>query len=189
MAQTRAGAKAFRNRLAWVAVLAGYRPTPAEEMVDVESIREQSQTEHYCHEHNTAFFKRGKMKSFAHPIGDTGEWCYERSPFASTEPKEKKSKDKEKEEPPTKSESEHSEPEKITGSISWETVYPKVNTLFKNKVGDWTMDGILAKMAGLGADISSNKFHVSFETLTDENKAQFSAMANKALQGKEGKLL
>jgi len=32
MAQTRAGAKALRNRLAWVAVLAGYSGTPAEEM-------------------------------------------------------------------------------------------------------------------------------------------------------------
>ena len=32
MAQTRAGAKALRNALAWVVVLAGYRPTPAEEM-------------------------------------------------------------------------------------------------------------------------------------------------------------
>lgn len=37
MAQTRAGAKALRNRLAWVAVLAGYRPTPAEEMSNGES--------------------------------------------------------------------------------------------------------------------------------------------------------
>jgi hypothetical protein len=35
MAQTRAGAKALRNRFAWVVVLAGYRPTPAEEMQDV----------------------------------------------------------------------------------------------------------------------------------------------------------
>lgn len=34
MAQTRAGAKALRNLLAWVAVLAGYKPTPAEEMVE-----------------------------------------------------------------------------------------------------------------------------------------------------------
>jgi hypothetical protein len=32
MAQTRAGAKAFRNCLSWVMVLAGLRPTPAEEM-------------------------------------------------------------------------------------------------------------------------------------------------------------
>ncbi len=33
--------------------------------------------EHWCKEHNTAFFMRGKMKSYAHPIGDTGEWCHE----------------------------------------------------------------------------------------------------------------
>lgn len=32
MAQTRAAAKALRNVLAWVVVLAGYKPTPAEEM-------------------------------------------------------------------------------------------------------------------------------------------------------------
>ena len=35
MAQTRAGSKALRNVLAWVAVLAGYKPTPAEEIVDM----------------------------------------------------------------------------------------------------------------------------------------------------------
>ena len=33
MAQTRAGAKALRNLLAWVAVRAGFKPTPAEEMI------------------------------------------------------------------------------------------------------------------------------------------------------------
>ena len=32
MAQTRACAKAFRNAVSWVVVLAGYKPTPAEEM-------------------------------------------------------------------------------------------------------------------------------------------------------------
>lgn len=37
MAQTRACAKALRNVLSWVAVLAGYRPTPAEEMDGVKS--------------------------------------------------------------------------------------------------------------------------------------------------------
>lgn len=34
MAQTRACAKALRNCVSWVVVLAGYRPTPAEEMPD-----------------------------------------------------------------------------------------------------------------------------------------------------------
>ncbi|KKN03421.1 hypothetical protein LCGC14_1107720, partial [marine sediment metagenome] len=43
MAQTRAGAKALRNRFAWVVVLAGYPPTPAEEMVGDEAIQKQSQ--------------------------------------------------------------------------------------------------------------------------------------------------
>lgn len=32
MAQTRAGSKALRNMFSWVVVLAGYKPTPAEEM-------------------------------------------------------------------------------------------------------------------------------------------------------------
>jgi len=36
MAQTRACGKAFRNVLAWVVVLAGYKPTPAEEMTGNE---------------------------------------------------------------------------------------------------------------------------------------------------------
>ncbi len=35
------------------------------------------QTAHYCKEHKTKFFKSEKMKSYAHPIGNTGEWCYE----------------------------------------------------------------------------------------------------------------
>src|SRR5574343_580956 len=40
--------------------------------------------EHFCKVHNTAFFKKGKMKSYAHPIAGTGdaqgkgvEWCHE----------------------------------------------------------------------------------------------------------------
>lgn len=37
MAQTRACAKALRNVLAWVVVLGGYKPTPAEEMDDVRN--------------------------------------------------------------------------------------------------------------------------------------------------------
>ena len=40
MAQTRACAKALRNVLAWVVVLAGYKGTPAEEIADMTSGRE-----------------------------------------------------------------------------------------------------------------------------------------------------
>lgn len=39
MAQTRASAKALRNVLAWVVVLAGYKPTPAEEMTGQENAK------------------------------------------------------------------------------------------------------------------------------------------------------
>ncbi len=42
MSQTRAGAKALRNVLAWVAVLAGYKPTPAEEVVDSEPVKKET---------------------------------------------------------------------------------------------------------------------------------------------------
>lgn len=41
MAQTRASAKALRNVFAWVVVLAGYKPTPAEEMDGVKPRKEQ----------------------------------------------------------------------------------------------------------------------------------------------------
>lgn len=45
MSQTRAQAKALRSRFSWVVVLAGYSPTPAEEMegvVDVEAIPQEA---------------------------------------------------------------------------------------------------------------------------------------------------
>jgi hypothetical protein len=43
MAQTRACAKVLRNVLAWVAVLAGYKPTPAEELQDNSNIQSKSE--------------------------------------------------------------------------------------------------------------------------------------------------
>jgi len=100
MAQTRAGAKAFRNRLAWVVVLAGYKATPAEEMTEntVISMEKERRTvdksEHWCELHKTPFFKKGKMLAYAHPIGDTGEWCHEHkekpTPEAKNQPAESK---------------------------------------------------------------------------------------------------
>jgi len=32
---------------------------------------------HYCKLHKTPWFKKGKMRGYAHPIEDTGEWCNE----------------------------------------------------------------------------------------------------------------
>lgn len=45
MAQTRASSKALRNVFAWVVVLAGYKPTPAEEMDGVKERKESAQPE------------------------------------------------------------------------------------------------------------------------------------------------
>lgn len=79
-AQTFATSKAYRMNYSYVAILAGYQPTPAEEMIeDMPS----GQREHWCPLHQTKFFKKGKMKAYAHPMkdnngNDTGEWCYER---------------------------------------------------------------------------------------------------------------
>ena len=53
--------------------------------------------EHYCKTHGVVWFKKGKMKGYAHPITDeegepTGEWC--------NEPEEKASKGKSSTESP-----------------------------------------------------------------------------------------
>lgn len=58
MAQTRAGSKAFRNRLAWFVVLAGYAPTPAEE-IDQETFKPKPVME----QTNTAPFDQGLIIS------------------------------------------------------------------------------------------------------------------------------
>ncbi len=79
MAQTRAGAKALRNRLAWVAVLAGYRPTPAEEIEDTEPGGEPAQ-EHWCPIHNVPFkrYEKGGAAWYSHRLDD-GTYCNERA--------------------------------------------------------------------------------------------------------------
>ena len=75
MAQTRAAGKAFRNVLSWIIVLAGYEATPAEEMAGSKPPPGAPLDKYFCAEHNTVWFKKGKMRNFAHPIGDTGQWC------------------------------------------------------------------------------------------------------------------
>ena len=83
-AQTWALSKASRMKFSYVAVLAGFEPTPAEEMIEGQVIAraEASPTGHYCSTHKTVWFKRGRMRNYAHPIKgadgkDTGEWCNE----------------------------------------------------------------------------------------------------------------
>jgi hypothetical protein len=70
MAQTRACAKALRNVLAWVVVLAGYKPTPAEEMSGVNGDRQEAKDDvPNCPECNGAMWdnratKKGRQPDF-----------------------------------------------------------------------------------------------------------------------------
>ena len=108
MAGTRAASKALRIGLSWVVVLAGYNPTPAEEFerdangeivvagrqsstptprkraespnrgVVADTVASESDEDLICPIHGVDFFKRGKMKSHAHPMKDidgSGDWC------------------------------------------------------------------------------------------------------------------
>ena len=70
MAQTRATSKAYRLNFSWVAVLAGFQATPAEEMSG-----QQSDKPNFCTTHDTSWFKKGKMKEYAHPRGEGEPWC------------------------------------------------------------------------------------------------------------------
>jgi hypothetical protein len=52
---------------------------------------EPDKTKHWCKEHNTAFYMKGKMKAFAHPVKDAAgtlvSWCNEPEPPKTTEAK------------------------------------------------------------------------------------------------------
>lgn len=90
--QQQGSALTYARRYALSAILG----VASEEDDDAETVTEHDKeppkqqtaippTEHWCKEHNTAFFMRGKMKSYAHPIGDTGEWCHEHKEGTKTE--------------------------------------------------------------------------------------------------------
>ena len=65
-------------------------PSMAKGAVIEGEIAQPDKSSHWCQDHDTAFFMKGKMKSHAHPIkdadgNDTGEWCREHTEKA--EPK------------------------------------------------------------------------------------------------------
>ena len=74
-AQTWAVSKAARVKFAWIAVMGGFAPTPAEEMIEEKQAGRKERQEHWCSEHNIAFFKKGAMKGYAHKTEDG--WCNE----------------------------------------------------------------------------------------------------------------
>ncbi len=75
MAQTRAGAKALRNRLAWVVMLAGYQTTPAEEMTENhEPAEPPPEPEAWCEKHQVPFkrYRKGDDVWYAHKLPEGG---------------------------------------------------------------------------------------------------------------------
>jgi len=69
MAQTRACAKALRNVLGWIVVLAGYEATPLEEMTE----QEQEKTVYtHCPIHDTKWMQKGNNYFHKDP---NGRWC------------------------------------------------------------------------------------------------------------------
>jgi len=83
-AQTFATSKAYRMNYSYVAILAGYEPTPAEEMTGSDSTQ-PNRSEHFCKTHGVPFFKKGRMKGYAHKIEGTDEWCNEEMPLVTSE--------------------------------------------------------------------------------------------------------
>jgi hypothetical protein len=86
-AQTWSIGKAYRNRFAFVMKLAGFEPTPAEEMTGFHHAppptpkTPPAQHQYWCKEHNVAFFKTARMRGYGHPI-ETGGFCNMASPNA-----------------------------------------------------------------------------------------------------------
>ena len=136
-AQTFATSKAYRMNYSYVAILAGFQPTPAEEMMESEN-----KAEHWCPIHNTNFFKRGKMKWYAHPVEGQKEWCSEgqaKAPEQATEP----AKEPEAEQPKSQ------EPGTAPGDfdVAW-----LVESLKKVKWADSTVKSYCLSVYKTGAD-------------------------------------
>ena len=86
MAITRATGKAYRIGLSGLAVMAGLEPTPAEEMTHDAPSTIPDTTEHWCEVHQVNWFKRGRMRGYAHPIEGSGNWCNEPEVVPTPEP-------------------------------------------------------------------------------------------------------
>ena len=116
-AQTFATSKAYRMNYSYIAILAGYQPTPAEEMTGDAPDERPANLKHWCEKHKTKWFKRGKMQSYAHPIEgtDPAKWCNEE--IDSEESKEQLESEPSPEATPEKSSDNLPEEESLTGNL------------------------------------------------------------------------
>jgi hypothetical protein len=73
-AQTWAESKAYRMLYGFVARIAGYQPTPADEMTDTAPADPDDWAK-VCPTHGIEWFKSGKMKTWAHKVDGSDKWC------------------------------------------------------------------------------------------------------------------
>jgi len=102
--------------------------------------------EFHCKTHDTPFFKKGKMKNYAHPIGDTGEWCNMPEDTKPVQPKAE----------PRKATPYRVDPPSTNLSIEQQSAYKGGIELLVNKIitpdshmGKATIDWGLVKLTGV----------------------------------------
>ena len=203
-AQTFATSKAYRMNFSYVAILAGYSATPAEEMTGEDSTTpDHTQHSHYCTIHKTAFFKKGKMPGYAHPIGDTGEWCNEPEPPKNPIPAvvdtrgelEKEGRDlldeateqvlhpataDEKAEPPVEEAPPAEEQIEAVSPIDLNWLQEQLVILKEKKITGWTNAGIAGKLQAItGQSATTVREAVSY--LTKEQAEKFVAMISETV--------
>ena len=66
--------------------LVGFGDVTADEIEQAEAAGTESP--YYCTEHSTVWFKRGRMRNYAHPVGEDGPWCDMPSVTAAPKPAE-----------------------------------------------------------------------------------------------------
>jgi len=113
---------------------------------------EPDKSEHWCSEHKTKFFKSTKMKSFAHPIGDTGEWCHEPTPQPVT--------------PDSSGVEEQPSPIDLT----W--LKESLDTIEKSGVEKWSKKDVLARL-NITVDGEHKKISDAVRHLSAEQAAAF----------------
>lgn len=182
-AQTFATSKAYRMNYSYVAILAGYQPLPAEEITsDMVGEAQPDKSQHWCKEHNTAFFKRGKMKVYAHPIkgedgNDTGKWCNMPEDKPKSQPKITIELS-----PEATGEATEGTVEETKAIPTWEEVRPFLTTLHTDKVEGWaTIDAIMGRLIKLGA-AQCAKVEDTFASLSDDTKVKFAEMVKKEVK-------
>jgi len=129
-----------------------------QDMEDIESIRGDiiekpageaiDKSNHWCAQHSTSFFKKGKMKSYAHPIEGTDKWCHESEKAKATTPipDEQEESEPPSEMPPEATGSTIDAIQGVTGGIDADWLNESIKTLQSKKLKAWTDEAILAYM-------------------------------------------